>query len=59
MEKQCYDCLWADLCDDTIEPCPHYTPTDDEYLDLYDYASDLVERKAYYQELLDEMEGDA
>lgn len=59
MEKQCYDCLWADLCDDTSSQCPHFTPIDDECLDLFYYASDLVERKAYYEELLEELEGNA
>lgn len=60
--ENCNTCYWADKCPQSTSECDDYTPLYDlDCLieDTVDYALDLLARSAAYQELIDEMEGDA
>jgi len=65
----CCKCYWNDQCcngcNKKQEYCDDFTPVfDDEveylnYIEEIEYSNDLKERFEYYQELVNEMEGNA
>jgi hypothetical protein len=71
IDKQavCCKCYWNDQCcngcDEEQEDCDDFILVYEdeleylEYIEETEYKSDIQDRVDYYQELLDEMEGDA
>jgi hypothetical protein len=57
--EHCKNCIWAEQCPTYIENCSDYSPLDGDMDDLVAYALDLLARSNTYNELIDEMEGNA
>lgn len=59
MEHNCANCYWGNRCPEFTNDCSDYSPLQEDVDDLLAYAFDLVDRATTYQELINEMEGDA
>ena len=56
--RLCANCVWRDDCGQVIA-CEDYDPVDSDELAIEQYEKDLKLRAEAYQEILDEMEGNA